>query len=243
MNSVGHFARSDAQNVRSGVELSSSVTRLRVPQVSATYEIPFRSRFQRLRNSVASPIPSKSSLACLAATDLIGVLLAAAVARWSFGIPTGGSELAAYWAMWPAFGCVLVTNLLFGMYSTSIVDSVREFRRYALASCSLFLVLICMVSLLPHALSYSRQLLASGWLISLALVPATRALARACLGRFSWWRESALVLVTGSTGHRLVSHAPNQQAAAIRAVVMVNDSPIGRGVPVVTRLDFGPGGR
>lgn len=240
MNSVGQFARDNTQNVRSEVELSSSVSRLRVPQVSVTNEISVRSRFQPLRNSVASHIPSKLCLLTLAAADLIGVLLAAIVARWSLGLATSEFAVAPYWAMWPALGCVMVTNLLFGMYSASIVNSVQELRRYALASCSLFLVLICMVSLVPHDLTRSRQLLTSGWLISLALVPATRALAKVCLSRFSWWRQSAIVLVTGNTGQRIIDQTPDQQALDIRPVVMVNDTPIGVGVPVVTRLDMAP---
>ena len=240
MNSVGHFARDNTQNVRSAVQLSSSVSRLRVSQVSVTSEIPVRSRFQRLRNAVSSPVPSKTCLVTLAVADLIGVLLAAGAARWSLGLATPDSVLATYWAMWPAFGCVLVTNLLFGMYSASIVDSVQELRRHALASCSLFLVLICMVSIVPHDLTLSRQLLTRGWLISLALVPATRAIAKAYLSRFSWWRQSAVVLVTGNTGQRVVDQTPNQQGVDIRPVVIVNDTPVGRGVPVVTRLDVAP---
>ena len=239
MNSVGQFARDNTQNMRSTVELASSVSRFRVPQVSPTNEVPVRSGFQRLRNSVASPIPSKPCLVVLAAADLIGVLLAAAAARWSLGLATSDFARTTYWAMWPLFGSVIVTNLLFGLYSVSIVNSAQELRRYSLASCSLFLVLICMVSLVPHELTLSRQLLTRGWLISLALVPATRALAKICLSRFSWWRQSAIVLVTGNTGQRIVNETPDQQGLNIRPVVMVNDAPTGRG-PVVTRLDKAP---
>ena len=240
MNSVGQFASDNTQNVRSEIELSPSVSRLRMPLVSVTNEIPVQSGFHRLRNSVASPIPSKACLAILAAADLIGVLLATAAARWSLSLTISDTGLATYWATWPLLGSVVVTNLLFGLYSASIVDSALELRRYALAGCSLFLALICMASFVPNEWTDARHLLTSGWLSSLALVPTTRALAKVCLSRFSWWRQSAVVLVTGNTGQRIISQSPDQQGLGMRPVVIVNDTPIGRGAPVVTRLDVAP---
>ena len=242
MNSVSNFALEAKQNVRSGVEVSSSASRLRMPQLSVTNEIPVRSTFQQLRNSVASPIPSGPSLAILAVADLIGVVLAGLAAVWSLGPAAPDIAPTAYWSLCPVLGVVIIINLLFGMYSGCIVEHNRELRRRAMASCALFLMLACVMYLFPNRLPLSKQLLIGGWLITLAMVPATRAVARLVFGRFSWWED--LVEALDATEAGGVGPMLAQPDLGIRPVVMVDDKSIGRGywrgVPIVTRLEMAP---
>jgi Undecaprenyl-phosphate galactose phosphotransferase WbaP len=200
---------------------------------------------QRLLDGFASLARANFRLLILLAVDLAGVLLAGLVTIFCHRLVLRDLAPQAYWKLWPVVALAIGSNLVFGLYRGGLLNSAQELRRYTWSSGAMLGSLLAIISPTVNDLPpYSRQVLVSGWLLSLFLVPVGRVAARSKFGSYAWWGQTAVVFGAGKAGRMVVDLLLNQPGLGVRPVAMIDDGPHDewqwRGVPIITPVEMTP---
>jgi Undecaprenyl-phosphate galactose phosphotransferase WbaP len=133
-------------------------------------------------------------VAILAASDVVALLLAGAIAYLLWAHPIHDQALMLYL---PAAPITLLIALAYGqagLYPGFGLGPVEAIRRYSLVTLSAFLVMMALVFAFQLEHVYSRVTVAIALALSLVLVPLLRGLTLRAARRLSWWAEPVVVV-------------------------------------------------
>lgn len=148
----------------------------------------------------------------------------------------------AYWSLWPLFGLFPLVYLLAGLYPAVGLCPPEELKRLSLATTWVYLAVGSFAFVLHLGSHLSRPILVGAWILSLALVPLTRALAREMWAAQGWWGHSVLILGAGRTGALVIDALFRFPGLGLNPVCALDDDPAKwgeiDGVPVGGGLDL-----
>jgi Undecaprenyl-phosphate galactose phosphotransferase WbaP len=114
---------------------------------------------------------------------------------------------------------------LAGLYSRTVLHPAMELQGLFRSTTLAVSVLAAVSWWQSKALDFQTLVLALAWLLSVALVPFGRLLAREALSRAPWWGNRAVILCSGEAGMAVARRLHKHRAMGLRCVAMLNDSP------------------
>ncbi len=180
----------------------------------------------------------------LAATDVLGIVVARAIALvlWNCIHPAIG--LPNFLGYWQSLVLFAVTYAALGLYSGGLFGAVEELRRVVAGTTIVCLVLTASVFFLQHTGPYSRGLVILSGCLTAAAVPLVRALVRSLFATRRWWGTPVIVLGAGDVAEALIARLHSHPEMGLRPVVCLDDEAEGKGecagVPVAGPLSMAP---
>jgi Undecaprenyl-phosphate galactose phosphotransferase WbaP len=184
------------------------------------------------------PSPWLTALSFLV-SDTLALTLSAVFALefWQIVNP-GVSQF--FLEVWPAMGLLLVIYAWEGLYPGVGMTSVEELRRLVRATTLVYLFVTAAIFLLKDVGAHSRGVFASGWVLSVILVPFSRAMVCQFLSPKHWWGAPVVVLGAGQTAAMVIRELKAKRAIGFKPVACLDDDSrkIGdcEGVPVLGPL-------
>src|SRR6266542_2214582 len=214
---------------------SQAIAQALIEQVQLTGKVGKTTLALRARENpsiIGLRVPSRPglTLATLVVADLMGLLIAAAVAQL-FVISTASTYTRV-------LGGLAVTQVSMAAFAVQHLYSVTppsppdEIRRVT-QSLSLVYVGFYAIVVLENSGSLSAGLrhraFIAGWLLSVTLVPMLRGLMRARFAKRPWWGSPIVVLGAGRVGRSLVSTIQNHPELGLKPVAILDDDPAKHG--------------
>jgi Undecaprenyl-phosphate galactose phosphotransferase WbaP len=223
-----------AISVYGSPELTRSVRvsaegQIRLPML--TRAVPAAGRFWLL-SRLASWLTSLTLLAA----DVLGLLLARALAilLWQWIDPAIG--LQNFLGFWESLGLFVLAYAALGLYTCGTLGTVEELRRAVMGTGFVYLGLTASLFFLHHTGPYSRGLLILFGAFSAIVVPLARALARHLFATRRWWGVPVIVLGAGDTARALIERLRAHPEMGLRPVACLDDDGAAQcecaGVPV-----------
>jgi Undecaprenyl-phosphate galactose phosphotransferase WbaP len=180
--------------------------------------------------------------------DVAAVAGAALAAAFSWDLARPGLDASAFLELWPLMAAFPLGFLLASLYPGAGVSPVDEFRRLSTVSTLVYWLSVVVMFVAQDLEVRSRGALALAWLLTLVLVPMTRALLRHLFSRRSWWGIPAIVLGAGRTGALLIERLQQNPGLSLKVVACYDDDPLRfgtalHGVPVLGSLRAAPAAR
>ena len=180
----------------------------------------------------------------LVATDLVALTLSSVSSVW-IRLWLGGSyHPSIYWQIWPLLGLFVLGYSIVGLYAGVALSPADELRRTTVTTTLIYVVLGTATFLLRNITVYSRGVFLMAWLLSLALVPLARGLARQVCAPLPWWGYPVLVLGAGKTGSMVIETLRDRPEIGLKPVAILDDDPDKqgalKGVPVVGPVSKAP---
>jgi Undecaprenyl-phosphate galactose phosphotransferase WbaP len=182
----------------------------------------------RTEREVAAPRSTRGRggvgrVTILAASDILALLAAGAIAYLLWARPVHGQPVSLYLPAAPIALLVVLAYAQARLYPGFGLGPVETMRRYWLVTATAFLAMAALVFVLKLDNIYSRVTLTLALVLSLALVPLMRALTvRLASGR-PWWPEPVtLVVDDGRTGpaQRMLAEQPTREFRAVGTVAV-----------------------
>jgi Undecaprenyl-phosphate galactose phosphotransferase WbaP len=183
--------------------------------------------------------------AALVVTDLAFLILANGLAplfRYSL---EGAFDVHIFLQLWPTLGLFIIGYFFSQTYSQLGISPVEELRRLSRMTTFVFFVLILALFLVKQLDQQSRLTFVFAWLLSLALVPAGRALLRHACAQASWWGTPVIILGAAKTTELIIHKLQKHPGLALKPIACYDDDSskhgtrIG-GVPVLGSLSDAP---
>lgn len=176
-----------------------------------------------------------SDLAVVSLSVILTVLV-----RYAFG---GQFHPSLYWQLWPALGLFLLAFAALGLYPGALLSPPEELKKTFWGTSLIFLALGSGTFLIQGGIFYSRSIFAVAWLLTVMLLPLSRALIRDRCGARPWWGYPAVVIGDAAVGGRLVRTLLRRRDLGLKPAVLVSedarsDDPELAGVPVIGPARF-----
>lgn len=181
------------------------------------------------RACLTGTIIALGDLSAISATITLAIM-----ARYALN---SGLDLGSYWHLWPLLGLFGVTYSLFGLYPGVAMSPIAELRTSTFATTLVFLLLGALTFVARTPFSYSRGAFLAAWLVSLFVVPLTRALLRGTLGNRPFWGYRVAVFGGSGAGAAIVQTLVDHPDIGLRPVAIFDDylrpGSYVHGVPVI----------
>jgi len=148
--------------------------------------------------------------------------------------------LDIYLQAWPA---LMLWPLMFWrerLYPGYWLTAGEELRRVVTGSTLAGLLAMAGTFVTKTGPQFSRPIIVGGWLISLALIPATRMLLKHLLKRMGFTGPRAVLLGAGSAGHIVMEGVARQRLPALRIEAIFDDDASLHGQPFMGAKVLGP---
>ena len=180
----------------------------------------------RLRPGIMAGAMLASDAACLWLS-----WAGAVYGRWVFN---GQYELSLYLRLWPLLPLFLLAYACARLYPPAPLSRPEELRKLTLVSSLLCLSLATATFFAREGYTYSRGVLALGWVLSLVLVPTGRSLVRLALAGRAWWGIPVVIIGDGPTAMGVLKTLLRQPEVGLKPVaVLARHHLRGRGVAEV----------
>jgi Undecaprenyl-phosphate galactose phosphotransferase WbaP len=168
--------------------------------------------------TVSRPV---GTLFCLLISDAAAILLALLI---GIQITVGFNTASSVRITIPALLLILCSLVVSGLYPGVCENPVEELRR---STFSITMAFFCLgaYSFVLHDMSQSRLAFLSAWALTIAFVPAARALTRSAFANSPWWGSSVVILGAGRTGKRLLETLSNNPRIGLKPVALLDDNP------------------
>ncbi len=189
------------------------------------------------------------TVALLAFSDLFCLSLSVALSGWLRYLVLGDYDLQLYLRMWPIIFLFMANFVVQRLYPLVAVSSAEELRRISMTVTAVYVCLAAATFLFNADSGYSRFVFFVGWVLSLLLVPAGRALLRHWFARREWWGYPTVILGAGKTGRAIATILRRHPSLGLKPVAILDDrlnaaqrAKVGRtaGVPFVGGLSLAP---
>lgn len=184
------------------------------------------------------------TVATYVVSDTFCLLIALELSIALRNLTGAGAPLDVYTRLLPVLGVFLVAYTFAQLYPSVGMSPVEEFRRLSLSTSAVFAGIAGATFMVRGGEIYSRGIYVFAWVLSLAILPLGRALARSVYSKRSWWGIHTVVLGAGITGRRIVKELKRRPELGLRPVAVLDDDPakIGdlEGVPVLGPLSLSP---
>jgi Undecaprenyl-phosphate galactose phosphotransferase WbaP len=179
--------------------------------------------------------------ACLLVSDLSGLGAAAFLAIAIRAAFDGFLDINNYTLLLPALALFIVAFALVGLYRFEGLHPVEELRLFTVTTTLVYLLLGAGSFLFKNADVYSRGIFVGAWLLSLLLLPLSRAAWRAMFARSAWWGASVVIFGAGQTGRLVVEALRKRPGLGLKPFAFLDDDPskpdVLFEVPVLGNLD------
>jgi Undecaprenyl-phosphate galactose phosphotransferase WbaP len=152
----------------------------------------------------SSTVARTARVAVLGAADLAGLVLACFVAYLAWALPVKGQSLWLYASLAPLLGLFTLGYAIAGLYPGLGVGPVETLRRLSSVTVVGFIVLAAGSFVLKLPPTYSRVTFALALVLSVLLVPLSRAIMQHVAARWPWWGEPVVVVGTGERAARVI---------------------------------------
>ncbi len=177
-------------------------------------------------------------------SDLLALLLSGALSVWGRDLLGGDIDPALYWRLWPVLGLFLLGYVAIGIHSGVALSPPEELRRASTATTLVYLALGASSFLFRGAEVYSRGVFLMAWVLTLALLPLSRAWVRHLLANRSWWGYPVVVLGAGKTGRMVVRALERQPGIGLKPIALLDDDlekhDLSYRIPIVGGLELAP---
>jgi Undecaprenyl-phosphate galactose phosphotransferase WbaP len=176
--------------------------------------------------------------AVFAASDTLSLIIAAFIAHiiWIFFNP-GAPGLQDFLPALPFFWAMFWIK---GLYPGVGMTPVEQLRSLVKSIALIYLILISMIFLMKEGATYSRAVFSFAGMLSVILVPISRALACRIFSNRVWWGTPVLILGAGQTARLLIRELNSKKSIGFKPIACLDDDPtkLGEceGVPVVGQL-------
>lgn len=192
---------------------------------------------------IERPRPLISSLLLLG-SDALALLVAGALARFSWLLVNPSVNDALFIELWPKLGVFLVGYLAARLYGLGL-SPVEELKRLSYVSSAVFLIVLMSLFMQQVLDGHSRGMVLLFWMLILLLVPLARSALRLLSARRAWWGRPVVILGAGKTGELVVKSLLNNPEMGLKPVACFDDDPALTqqalyGVPVVGSLEHVP---
>lgn len=160
----------------------------------------------------------------LAASDVVAILMAGALAQLVNVIAGGGLRADGILIMVPAVVLCLIGFSMQSLYAAMAMSPPDELKTTTSTITFVFAgggVITALTQRSDFILPYG--MIISCWLASITLVPIIRALLRAKLAKKPWWGHPVVVLGAGQTGRMLVRILRDQPERGLKPVMILDD--------------------
>ena len=158
--------------------------------------------------------------------DLFAISSAAAIAIAGRYLFHGNQHLSLYARMSPALLVFASVYAFHGLYPGITLSPVREIRQLTLSTTLVFAMFTALLFLSKQAGEFSRVAFLVAWLLTLFLVPLTRALLRSGLGRRSWWGYPVVVFGTRGSARLIIEDLRRHPQVGLTPVAAFDDRPL-----------------
>ena len=179
--------------------------------------------FSGSRVSVAAR-PAMCGLVCFLG-DLAALAAGVAIAIGGRYMFPGDLHLPLYVRMAPALLIFAGVYALHGLYPGITLSPVREIRQLTLSTTLVFAMFTALLFLSKQAEEFSRAVFLVAWLLTLFLVPLTRALLRSVLARRIWWGYPVVVFGACGSARRIVEDLRRHPEVGLVPVAAFDDRP------------------
>ncbi|HOJ20206.1 MAG TPA: undecaprenyl-phosphate galactose phosphotransferase WbaP [Armatimonadota bacterium] len=177
----------------------------------------------------------------LALADLISLLAAWGISVSLAHLLHTGPTPDFYWALLPAAVIFLAVYAAFGLYPTVGHGPAEELKRTSLATTWAYTISATAAFLTRTEAPCPAGVIIAAWVLSLALVPICRSVARALYARQRWWGHPVVIFGAGRTGALIIRALRDCPDLGLNPIAVVDDDPArwGRldGTPVVGPLE------
>jgi Undecaprenyl-phosphate galactose phosphotransferase WbaP len=185
------------------------------------------------------------TVAFLIITDLVFLMMANGLAPLLHYNPERAFSSHMFLQLWPALGIFIIGYFFSQTYSLTGLSPVEELRRLSLITTFVFFVLILALFLVQQVDQQSRLTFIFAWLLSLALVPAGRALLRHFCASAPWWGTPVIVLGAAKTSELIIRKLQAHPGLALKPVACYDDDSSKHGtrisgIPVLGSLAEAP---
>lgn len=172
-----------------------------------------------------------ASVAALALADVVGLVLAVALAYEVWARPVLGQATWVYLEILPLLPLVLLAFAEGGLYPGFGLGAVETLRRLSLRVSFVYVMLaaITWVIKLPHR--HSRVTFAIAWGASLVVVPLLRVVVLALVRRTRWWGEPTVLIGSGEIARETVTSLGGALSLGYRPAAVLR-------LPGEDRVDF-----
>ncbi len=172
--------------------------------------------------------------------DLFAVAVSIAIAVLGRYLLNGDFELSLYLRTVPILAVFAAVYALNGLYPGITLNPVREIRLLTLATSIVFVMFTALLFFVKEGPEYSRAAFLAAWLLTLLLVPLTRASLRALLARRSWWGCPVVIFGNRDKAHEIVQGLRRQPQLGLMPVGVFDDDyhqhVTSSGLPVLGRF-------
>jgi Undecaprenyl-phosphate galactose phosphotransferase WbaP len=197
---------------------------------------------QRIHAAPARPRRITNMTLCLLAADTVTLFVSVAISlcasAWTSGLPSW----APYLRLWPFLFVFLAVYALAGLYTGLALSPPEELRRATFSSVIVFVVLGAATVSLRGANRYFTWAMLLAILLSVLLLPVSRATVRIKFAREPWWGSPAVIFGAGETGQRIAKSLMDQPGLGLKPMAIVDDDPqytgFVRGIPVLRSFEL-----
>ena len=173
-----------------------------------------------------------SDLALLASAGWLGGQL--------WWLVNSGVDPGIHYAFWPVLLVFPLAYLRAGLYGNGGLSPAAEFRHIFNVTTMVYLVGLLMMFLMKDLGAQSRGIFLTSWALSLAFVPAGRAVMRELFASRTWWGTPVVILGAGKTAAMLIERLKAQPGIGMKPLACFDDDPAKQGkvsgVPVLGPL-------
>lgn len=178
----------------------------------------------------------------LVLTDCVGVILAGALAYFSWTRPVHGQPISPYVDGLIILPLLVLAFSIGGLYPGFGLGAVETVRRITLRVSFLFIILASLTFALRLPHHYSRMAFVIAWVGSVVLVPTLRFMLLKKAHKWEWWCVPAVVFGFGKRARRTISALHGALSLGYRPIVVVGEPPsqdeaVIPGLRVVNSLD------
>lgn len=157
------------------------------------------------------------------AGDLSAVAVSMTIAVLGRYLLNGDFDLSSYWRTAPVLTIFIAAYALNGLYPGIMLSPVREIRLLTLATTIVFIIFTALLFLVKEGPEYSRAAFLVAWVLTVFLVPLTRASLRAALSRRSWWGYPVVIFGACNRAHQIVQGLRRQPNLGLMPVAVFDD--------------------
>ncbi|HEY9696379.1 MAG TPA: undecaprenyl-phosphate galactose phosphotransferase WbaP [Trichocoleus sp.] len=200
-----------------------------------------------LQPAIASLSLSTRSLpmfALMIAADLLALCLAGIISVYLRLFVEPQFHPLLYWQLFPSLGLFILAYTTIGLYPGVTLSPVDELRWTSLSTTLMYLALVATLFMQREGEVYDRLVFVVAWILSLILVPLSRALMRALCAAQPWWGYPVMVLGAGKTGEMVIRTLKRRPGIGLKPVLVLDDDPekhgFLHGVPVAGGVELAP---
>ncbi len=170
----------------------------------------------------APPWAGAARVAVLAASDLVALLLAGALAYLLWARPVHGQSVSLYLPAAPVTLLIVLAYAQGRLYPGFGLGPVEVLRRYWLITAAAFVAMASLVFALKLDHVYSRMSLGLALGLSLVLVPLVRSLILRLTRRWKWWPQPVAVVAPPEGFERIAGALAANRAREFRPAALID---------------------